>query len=174
MKKEPYSWWDDPKNKDEVYKISWWEHPENKETFDFPISVIEEDGQWCAGTNKESEELLGYNGHGVGNTKEEAIKDLFKSLRFFVDYLDDRQRNYQRFVPFRSGKWKGQATHWFVVFGIHFYFRYGDGMLGGKYIPFTKLNVTVHNEWKQYKEWKKKKHEEWYWVKIIKEADESK
>ena len=59
------------------------------------------------------------------------------------------------------GNWKHTGGGWFVIFGLHFYFRYGKGMKGGKYIPFTKLNISFHSEWAMYKKWKLSKGKDW-------------
>ncbi len=83
-------------------------------------------------------------------TKEEAINKMFMMIKFMHDYSEECMYNYQRFVPFRKGDWKHTAGKWFTIFGIHVYFRYGKGMKGGKYIPFTKLNISIHNEWVTY------------------------
>jgi hypothetical protein len=39
---------------------------------------------------------------------------------------------------------------------VQFYFRYAKGirMQGGRYIPFTNLNILVSNKWTLYKNWK--------------------
>lgn len=142
----------------------WWQQFENMEHFALPISLNntsrdkDEEGMWVAATNDETEKILGDFLHGVsqGNTKEEAIANLFETIRIASYFAEDRYRSYQRFVPFRKGNWSHIGGRWFVVFGIHFYFRYGKGMRGGRYIPFTKLNISVSNEWAQYKEFKKK------------------
>lgn len=154
--KENYNWWTDPKNAEEVKRISWWQHPENKTTIELPVSIVEDNGHWIITGNEETEKLIGKSLCQVasGDSKEEAIKMFFLLLRMAHNYEEDCSRKYQRWVPFRKGDWKHKGGRWFVVFGIHVYFRYGRNMKGGWYFPFTKLNVSVHNEWNTYKRWK--------------------
>lgn len=149
--KRKYNWWDDPKNAEEVSRISWWEHPENKTTVELPVSIVQDENYWCIGTNKETKQLIGDSLSSIsasGDTKEEAIANFFSLLKASHSYEEMCRLKYQRWVPLRTGNWKHTGGRWFVVFGIHVYFRYGKGMKGGLYIPFTKLNVSVHNEWK--------------------------
>lgn len=151
MKKNSYNWWEDPKNKEQVERISWWEHPENKTFVELPVAIVQDGNYWCIGTNKETEKLLGKDLSSVsasGDTKEEAITNFFSLLKASHSFEKMCRLKYQRWVPFRKGNWKHTGGTWFVVFGIHVYFRYGKGMKGGWYVPFTKLNISVHNEWK--------------------------
>jgi len=158
-----YSWWEDPKNKEEVERISWWNHPENKEDYMLPISVINSDGVWVATCNDETKLVLGDRLHGCaqGDTKADAIEKMFQLIRFSHEFSERQVMRYQRWVPFRKGNWKHTGGGWFVIFGLHFYFRYGKGMKGGKYIPFTKLNISFHSEWAMYKKWKLSKGKDW-------------
>lgn len=156
MKKQ-INWWDDPKNKEEVERISWWNHVENKETFPLPISVICSDNHWTVTCNSDTEKLLGDKLHVVasGDTKEKAIRAMFQILKWTHEYSEECRLNYQRFVPLRIGDWKHTGGKWFTIFGINFYFRYGKGMKGGYYIPFTKQNISIRSDWTIYKNWKK-------------------
>jgi hypothetical protein len=158
MKKPLYNWWKDPKNKEEVEELSWWNHVENKETFNFPLSVTNEGEYWTATLNNDTEKILGdnLNACASGKTKEEAIELMFEMIKDNNEYLEDCVMNYQRFVPFRCGDWKHTGGKWIVFFGIHFYFRYGKAMKYGWYIPFTKLNISISNEWTDYSKFKKK------------------
>lgn len=161
MAKENYNWWDDPKNKEEVERISWWNHEKNKETFSLPISVVNDGEWWVAACNDETKKLLGDRLHGCaqGKTKEEAIDEMFMLIRMAHDYSEECRLNYQRFVPFRKGDWKHTGGKWLIIFGIHIYFRYGKGMKGGAYLPFTKLNVSLSNEWTTYRKFKNERRE---------------
>jgi hypothetical protein len=156
-KSKTYNWWDDPNNQEEVKRISWWNHPENKEDYMLPISVIESDGVWVAAFNDETKLVLGdrLSGCSQGETKAAAIEGLFKIVRITHDYSEQLVLRYQRWVPFRKGNWKHIGGTWFVVFGLHIYFRYGKNMKGGWYVPFTKLNISIHNEWIIYKNHKR-------------------
>ena len=168
MKK--YSWWDDPKNKEEVERISWWNHSENKEDYQFPISVIQSGDVWVASFNDETELLMGdkLSGCAQGDTKADAIKKLFMIVRLTHEYSDECRIKYQRWVPFRTGQWSGIGSRWVTIFGLHVSFKYGNGMKGGWYIPFTKLNISFSSEWKTYSRYKKKNKTPWkqlsqYW-----------
>jgi hypothetical protein len=155
-----YNWWTDPKNKKEVDKISWWEHTENKTTIEIPVSIVNDGEYWCVGSNKDTEKLVGKSLSAIsasGKTKEEAISEFFVMMKTIYFFEEDCRLKYQRWVPFIKGNWSKQGGTWFVIFGIHFYFRYGNGMKGGWYIPFTKLNISIHSDWTTYRNWKKKK-----------------
>ena len=154
-----YNWWTDPKNEEEVKRLSWWDDPKNKETFNLPISVVNSDGHWVATCNDETKKILGegFNQCAQGKTKEEAINKMFMFIRMGDDYLEECRLNYQRWVPFRKGEWKQIGGKWIIIFGIHIYFRYGKGMKGGTYLPFTKLNICFSNEWTTYRKFKNEK-----------------
>lgn len=161
-KKQEYSWWDDPANAEKVKEMSWWDHKENKRMFNLPVSVIQEGDSegdsWTASFNSDTERLFGevLSGVASGATLEEAITRLFKIVQIDYNYNVEMKFNYQRWVPLIIGPWKFNGGRWFTVFGIHVYFRYGNKMMGGWYIPFTKLNIIVNNEWRSYNRWIKK------------------
>lgn len=131
----------------------WWEDKENKETFPLPISVVKSGNIWTATFNKETEKWLpkGFHSCSQGDTKKEAINEMFKTVSFIYDYLEKCNLKYQRWVPFRHGNWKQTGGTWFAVFGFNFYFRNGKGMKYGWYIPLTKLNISIQNEWNVYR-----------------------
>lgn len=158
MKTDNDNWWTDPKNKEEVERISWWDHPENQHEAKLPISLVETDrGAWIASTNSKTEALLGklLTGVAQGNTKEEAINHLLRNLKFISEFDRDRSLRYARWVPFRRGPWWSIGGTWFVIFGIHVYFRYGKKMKYGWYVPMTKLNISIHSEWATYRNYKR-------------------
>jgi hypothetical protein len=138
----------------------WWEDEKNKHDFEFPVSVVNESGVWVATCNENTKVLLGDKVHACaqGNTKDEAIRKMFSMIRFMHEYSDECRMNYQRFVPFRKGDWSQTGGKWFVIFGINFYFRYGSKMKHGWYFPFTKLNISINNEWVEYSRLKKNKY----------------
>lgn len=144
--KEKYNWWTDPKNAEQVKKISWWEHEENKTTIELPVSIVEDNGHWIIGGNAETEKLIGpgLSHTASGHTKEEAISKFFLMMKISNEFESERARKYEKWVPFITGDWKQRGGRWFQVFGVHVYFRYGKGMKGGRYIPFTKLNISIH------------------------------
>lgn len=138
---------------------NWWENTENKETFNLPISVIKEGDWWIATCNDETEKYLGKHlfGAGQGKTKEEAIENMFTMIRIRHEYSVECELDYRRFIPFRIGNWKRGGGRWITIFGFQIYFRWGDNMNGGLYIPYTKLNLSFANHWKTYKNLKKQK-----------------
>lgn len=153
MKKD--NWWKDTKNKDEVERISWWNHPENKSTYPLPFSIVHTDNCWVATCNDDTKKLLGdINGCAQGDTREEAIEKMFMLIRWGQEFTTEQWLNYQRFVPFRKGDWTHIGGKWFVIFGFNFHFRNGSGMKGGRYIPFTKLNISIHSQWAVFRRWK--------------------
>lgn len=149
-----------PDISNEHYK--WWEDEKNQIKIDFPISLTSGEHRgvmyFVATTNEHTKKYLGElcQGAGQGNTKEEAINELFSSLRVLHQFNMDRMLNYERWVPFRIGNWLHIGGTWFAIYGFKFYFRYGSGMKGGRYIPFTKLNISITNLWIVYKKWKRK------------------
>lgn len=154
---QSYNWWKDHKNKEQVEKLSWWNHEQNKDFTNFPISIIKDDnGMFTVSTNEDTEKLIGITLHGVcsAKTKEDAIKQMFIIIKLTHDYSEDRRLSYQRWVPFRKGPWGHTGGNWFNIFGINVYFRYGRGMKGGWYIPFTKLNISISSDWKIYRNYK--------------------
>lgn len=157
--KETYNWWTDPKNAEQVKRISWWDHPENKTTIDFPLAIVEDHGHWVVAGSEETKQLIGEDlcHCGSGESKEDAIRNFFALTRLSIDFERERAMRYQCWVPFRKGPWSHKGGRWLAVFGIHFNFRYGKNMKHGWYIPFTKLNISVRNEWMTYKRWRQSK-----------------
>lgn len=143
------NWWTDPKNAKEVKNISWWDHDQNKTTTPFPISIIQDGDQWTACSNGDTDKLIGekLNCVASGDSKEDAILQLFMMIRITHEYSEKSRLRSEPWVPFRKGDWKQRGGRWFTIFGINFYFRYGKGMKGGKYIPFTKQNISIHSQW---------------------------
>lgn len=158
MEKQNYNWWDDPKNQEEVKRISWWNHSRNMKTIEFPLSIIQEGENWTVASNDETKKLIGKLGNAAsGKTQQEAIDSFWKIIRFHHEFLNEERLSYQRWVPFRKGPWGNTGGNWASIFGIHVYLRYGKNMKGGWYIPFTKLNISLSNDWLMYKRWKKEK-----------------
>lgn len=159
MSNKSYNWWKDPKNKKHIDEISWWNQDENKSTYPLPISVKEDEGIWVATFNSDTETLLGKRMHGVaqGDTREDAVRNMLDVIRCVYEHYEEMEMKYKRWVPFRGGNWKKMGGNWFTIFGIHFYLRIGAGMKGGWYIPFTKLNISISSEWRNYKNFKKQK-----------------
>ena len=157
--KEQYNWWTDPKNKEEVERISWWNKSENKTTIELPVSIVTDGEYWCVCANEETEKLIG-NGitsASQGKTKQEAIKHFFESMKFMHDFIENDRMRFERWVPLIVGPWRHIGGRWFTVFGLHFSFRYGKGMHGGFYLPMTRLNISFHSLWSRYKKYKQTK-----------------
>lgn len=155
-----YNWWEDPKNKEEVEKISWWNHPEHKTSIELPVAIVNEGDFWVIAGSSETERLIGRLANSTqGNSREDAIIHFWTLMRFEYEYLDDCRLNYQRWVPFRKGDWKHMGGTWFTIFGIQVYFRHGKNMQHGWYVPFTKLNISISSEWTVYKRFKIKREE---------------
>jgi hypothetical protein len=89
-----------------------------------------------------------------GNTLEEAETHFWNWFEYCSDFDKLDLIKYNRFA-FEKGDWSRIGGSWITIFGLNFYFRYGEGMKGGKYIPFTKLNVSFINLWDEYKKKKK-------------------
>lgn len=82
-----------------------------------------------------------------GDTLEDAEAEFWLYLRVGYNFYKDRSEELDKWKPLQLGAWKGIATHWITIFGLHLYFRYGKNMKYGWYIPFTKLNITFTNYW---------------------------
>lgn len=145
MKQNEYNWWTDPKNKEQVDLLSWWELTENKKFVEVPLSIVEENGQWVVTGNSDTYRFIpeGLCNVGVGGTKEEAVGNFFMVVNVMYNFIFGEYIKYKRWVPFMKGDWKCEGGRWFTVFGVNVFFRYGVGMKGGFYVPFTKLNVLV-------------------------------
>lgn len=85
------------------------------------------------------------------NTKEDAIKAFWITVSIHLQHLNDRSCLLDRVHPLQIGPWKHRGGRWFSTFGLNFYFRVGKGMKGGFYLPFTNLNVSFSNYWKNRK-----------------------
>jgi hypothetical protein len=135
MKTEETNWWDDPKNAEEVKRISWWNHPENRTTVEIPVAIVKTDNDHYVITPVDDEDnWLGKELHccASGDTKEEAIKDMFQMIRWLSEFHHERSLDYQRWVPLRIGPWGSIGGRWFSIFGMHFSFRYGRSNKGGR------------------------------------------
>lgn len=136
---------------------NWWEQTQNKSTLDLPVSIINDNNVWVICSNEKTKELLGDEISSIivqGKSKEDAIRKYFLLIKSTVSHQQLQVLKYQRWVPFRKGFWNITGGTWFVIFGIVFYFRYGKNMKYGFYVPYTKLNISIRNEWKEYKKFK--------------------
>lgn len=82
------------------------------------------------------------------NSKEEAIKQFWMTANIHLDYLEERGYQADKWEPLRIGPWKKYGGRWVSIFGQFFSFRYGKKNKGGWFVPFTKLNISYHNQWR--------------------------
>lgn len=116
-----------------------------------PVEMIQEGETVFISTTEEAEKILGFSSYGDGKTKEEAEKQFWSMIRFMNEYYKERSDKLDCWKPFQKGDWKHIGGTWFIIFGIHVYFRTGKGMKGGRYIPFTNLNIMINNHWRKRK-----------------------
>jgi len=86
-----------------------------------------------------------------GETIEEAEKHFWTIVKVGSKYNNERAKELDLWKPFQKGDWDTIGGTWFTIFGIHVSFRYGKGVHGGWYIPFTKLNISIFNYWRRKK-----------------------
>lgn len=123
-----------------------------KDHIKIPVLIVEDaDKSFFVTSYEETEKYLPNGPHGSGATLEKAIEKFWVIHKIDREYLQQRADKAYKWIPFERGQWKGTGTFWFRVYGLHFYFRYGNGMKGGKYIPLTKLNISITNHWKKKK-----------------------
>ncbi len=82
-------------------------------------------------------------------SKEEAIRQFWTSLRCHIHYLEERSKQLDKWKPLQIGPWMRGTGKWFSVFGLRFYFRVGKNMKYGWYVPFTNLNIMFTNHWRR-------------------------
>jgi hypothetical protein len=116
-----------------------------------PVDVFKDGEYFVITTNEVSEAILGAI-VVQGKTFEEAEEQFWSLARFMKEYDEERSRELDKWKFFQKGDWKHIGGTWFTLMGINVYFRKGKGMKGGRYIPFTKLNISVHNHWRRKKE----------------------
>lgn len=120
----------------------------NTELLNFPVDIIyTKEGHWVITSSEETKKLLGplVNIVVQGDTKEKAIQQFFLHLRLTLNFYKKDADKYRKYAPLIIGEWNQIGGSWFQIFGINVYFRYGKGMKGGFYIPFTKLNIMISN-----------------------------
>lgn len=115
-----------------------------------PVELYEyeEESDVVLVNTKMSLEMLGEIICVQGKNFEEAEKEFWESFKCISNYHRKRSQELDKYKPLQFGNWKHIGGTWFIVFGINVYFRYGNKMKGGKYIPFTKLNISIKNLWK--------------------------
>jgi hypothetical protein len=81
-------------------------------------------------------------------TLDDAKEDFLKIIKVHLLWTEKRSHELNLWKPFQKGPWGHIGGSWLTIFGMHIYFRYGKGMKGGRYIPFTKLNISLSNYWR--------------------------
>ncbi len=122
-------------------------------TLEIPVGMIEGDGGFVIFNTKETDQILGKVSIVIQEESlEEAKRVYLILLKSHIEWAEDRSRQLDKWKPFqKSGKNTMTRSFWFMIFGMHFYFRRGKGMKGGWYIPFTNLNISFHNYWIPYR-----------------------
>ena len=101
-------------------------------------------------SNDETRKLLNIPIVVQADSKEEAIRKFWVIVNIHLDYMAKRSHQADKWEPLRIGPWKKYGK-WFTLFGHTFSFRYGKQNKGGWFVPFTKLNISYSNKWKQAK-----------------------
>lgn len=116
-----------------------------KTTLPLPVEVIEGDNYTVIHLH---ENVLGQPIVVQGDNREDAERRAISMLKFTVEYHMKRSSELDRWKPFQKGDWTNTGGKWLIIYGIHFYLRIGEGMKGGKYIPFTNWNIKFTNYWR--------------------------
>lgn len=115
---------------------------------EIPVTLYKDDGMYVIANSKKTDEIIRDVGIVVqGETLEEAKEQWLNSLKFHLQFINNRSNELDRWKPFQKGNWKHIGGTWFKIFGLQFYFRYGRDNKYGWFVPFTKLNVSFHNYW---------------------------
>jgi len=83
-----------------------------------------------------------------GKTLEHAKQRFLDMITSMYSWNEHRSRELDKYKWFQKGDWSSIGGSWFTILGLNWYFRTGDGMKGGRYIPFTKLNISFCNHWR--------------------------
>lgn len=143
-----------------IFLVEWWiekitwvmmEHKMDKEIIKLNIDVelVREDEYFILATTDKSKELLGEFICVQGKSQQEVETEFWEMLKFINDYNKERSDELNKWKPFQKGDWSHIGGTWFTIYGFHMYFRKGKGMIGGWYVPFTDLNISVHNFWRK-------------------------
>jgi len=112
-----------------------------------PAILFKEGDSFTIMTTDETEKIIGQPLFATGKTREDAEQKLWEMLRFINEYNEERSRELNKYKFFQHGPWGEIGGSWFSILGINVYFRKGKNMIGGWYIPFTKMNIRIHNHW---------------------------
>ena len=99
-------------------------------------------------TDETAAKFLGTSGFcSQGDSFEQAEEKFWKLYRNLYKFQEKRSNELDKWKPFQKGPWGKIGGKWITIFGLHWSFRYGKGMKGGWYIPFTNLNIWFNNYW---------------------------
>lgn len=121
-------------------------------TISVDLMVESENGKDCfvIVTNEESEKILQQALCVQGDSLDDCEKKFWEQFQVINEYNKKRSNELDKWKPFQKGDWKHIGGSWFIIFGINAYFRKGKGMKGGWYIPFTKMNISINNYWRNH------------------------
>lgn len=112
-----------------------------------PVDMHIENERVILITNGESEALIPYPIVCEGKDLEQATSSFWKIVKYHAEYDRTRSNELDKWKPFQKGDWSQRGGKWIMIFGLHFYFRKGKNMKGGRYVPFTNLNISFFNHW---------------------------
>lgn len=112
-----------------------------------PAILFKDGDQFTIMTTDETEKIIGQPLVASGKTREDAENKIWEMLRVVNEFHIERSRELNKYKFFQHGPWGKIGGNWFTILGINVYFRKGKNMIGGWYIPFTKLNIRIHNHW---------------------------
>lgn len=128
-----------------------------EEEIEIPFKVIrtttnitEEKEYWCLTPSKDYD----FFGCGIvvqGDSYQDAVDQFWNTVASCCEFHKDKSDMYYKTCPLIIGPWSRTGGRWIKSFGVGIYFRYGKGMKGGFYVPFTKLNISFSNAWKYKK-----------------------
>lgn len=112
-----------------------------------PAILFHEGEMFTIMTTDESEKIIGQPLFASGKSQEEAENKIWELMRYTNKFHIERSNELDKYKFFQHGSWGKMGGNWFSILGINVYFRKGEGMKGGWYVPLTKLNISIHNHW---------------------------
>ena len=121
----------------------------NKQTFELkiPVDMYIDDNKVILLSNDESKAFIPINITCQGKDIEQATNFFWTIVKYRIEHEEERSNELNRWKPFQKGDWSQTGGRWIIIFGLQFYFRKGKNMKGGRYIPFTNLNISFFNYW---------------------------
>lgn len=121
-----------------------------KDFLKIPVLILREKDQSVSIVSySETDRMLPNSPSGHGKSLEEATLNFWLSHNIQQEYIENMAKKAYKWVPIRIVPWKQIGGQWLSIYGFRFYFRYGKGMRGGRYVPFTLFNITFSNYWKK-------------------------